>query len=107
MVTDKPDLQAIIRFFEWSDKRVWSRLELEDVVAQHRQHWSLPSLSTGRVTSLLLQSTPLTEVRLTTLRPPAIRYCWTEASAYEVAVSLHPTGYLAYESAMHLHGLTD
>jgi len=55
----------------------------------------------------LLNETNLKQIKLRFPSQKVERYIWGEVSAYELALSLKPTGYFSHYTAMWLHGLTD
>jgi hypothetical protein len=105
MGQNRPDTGAIHVFFEWSEQRVWSHGSLCNLLERHAPEWGLGAKPRKALNQLLRLGLPIREVDFPELRPPCKRFCWGEPSALEVAMSLHPAGYLAYESAMYLHGM--
>ncbi|MCR4411894.1 MAG: hypothetical protein NUV77_05640 [Thermoguttaceae bacterium] len=101
----KPDL---VRLFDESPKRVYSRGELAKILAANRSFWRLPERFTlTEFVSFLLKQTRLKAVRLAFPNRPVARFTWGDADALSVAQSLRADGYFTHFTAMHLHGLTD
>jgi predicted transcriptional regulator of viral defense system len=90
--------QQIYTFFEWDGRRVWSSTDLRDAVSNHLD-WGLKTHD-----GLLKLDLPLSRLSLTGKNAP-VRYGWREPGSIEVAMSLHPSGYLAYDAAAFLHAL--
>jgi len=101
----KPD---ILKLFRANAARVYTRADLERILAENRAFWRLAQSTTvNRFIDFMLDQTDL---RLVTLRFPSrslSRYTWGDVPLWELIQTLNPQGYFTHYSAMYLHGLTD
>jgi hypothetical protein len=102
----------IISFFEKLPNRVFWPSDVSRILAEQRRFWRLAqSTTTSSFIQFLLDKTPMKRTELVamhhTIASNAVRYVWTEASPYEIALSLKRHTYLCYATALFLHGLTD
>jgi hypothetical protein len=104
-----PLLRSIRGFFNSAQQRVFGRKELEQIVAERRRSWRLPSTPSINelVTKVLLVQTDLKEIRLDFPARTETRYIWKQVSPFEVALSVRKHAYLSHLTAMQLHGLTN
>jgi hypothetical protein len=107
--TVAPDIAA---FFEKYPQRVFSSLDLAEILAQHRLIWKLPQDTTVRkFINFLLDNTKLQLIQLKSESHPNARmitkYSWGERSPYSLGSDLLKGAYLSHGTAAFLHGLTD
>ena len=101
----KPD---IIKAFEAAPSHVFTRGEIDEIVAANRAFWRLTaSTTTNKFITYLLNAAPLKAVRFEFPYRPTIRYMWGEIHPILVAQSLKPEGYFSHYTAIQLHGLTE
>jgi predicted transcriptional regulator of viral defense system len=98
----------IVKLFDELGRRVFTRTDLDKILAEHRANWRLAQSMTNRAfIDYLLQQTELQEVILEFPNRKETRYLWGATSAYELALSLRPGSYLTHYSAMFIHELTE
>src|SRR6202049_4557678 len=99
----------ILKSFERSDRRVFSRSDLATILAEKRHSWRLPlRLSVDPFIDFLSKNGRLKRIVLSPAQyPEIVRYTWGECSPYQIALSLRPRAYLCHGTALFLHGLTD
>lgn len=98
----------IIEVFENFNKRVFTRTDIDEILAEHRADWRLAkSMTNKEFISYLLDKTELQEVVLEFPNRKETRYLWGATSVYELALSLKPDGYLTHYSAMYINDLTE
>ncbi len=99
----------IIKFFDESARRVYTKSELTRVLTSNRGFWRLTqSTGTNYFISFLMEKSKLTEIKLASANYSGfVRYAWGEVSAYQVALSVKPRTYLSHGTAVSLHGLSD
>ena len=100
----RPD---VIRYFEGSGRKVFSRSDIAQILAENRAFWRLTQrMTTNLFLIYLLERTPLKEARFeSTEYRPMTRYVWRDASPYELATGMKRDGYLSHGTAVFLHGL--
>jgi predicted transcriptional regulator of viral defense system len=100
-------LPEIARAFnERRPKRVFSVAEIRKIISDERKSWKLPATGQNQIVQAITNKSPLKEVTLDFPYRPAQRYVWGEVTTFELAQSLHETGYFSHQTALHLHGLT-
>jgi predicted transcriptional regulator of viral defense system len=100
----------ILRYFKESPKKVYSEAELSGVLVEQHTFWRLAKrTTTTEFANFLAKQGELRPrvFRSENYNREVKRYSWGEASAYELALSLRPRGYLSHATAVALHGLTD
>jgi hypothetical protein len=100
----------IFNLFDRSIQHVYSKAQLAGILAQNARTWRLAQRTTTDALVAFLEKQD--KLRPIAFKSPnydreTIRYAWGEASAYELALSLQPRGYLSHATAVALHGLTD
>jgi len=99
---------AIVRLFETAQTHVYSRKDLVEILAENRENNTLPQSTTLEEFVDFLSKHGLKKTTLTSDQYPAItKYCWGNASPFELGGSLRPNSYLSHGTAIFLHGLTD
>jgi len=99
----------ILALFTKNPKKIYSKMQLAELLAEHRSSWHLtPSTNP---TDFIAFLTKHGDLRVRRLRSKAygqeiVRYSWGEASPYELALSIKPRAYLCHATALLLHGLT-
>jgi hypothetical protein len=99
----------VTQFFEASDKNVYTKGSLRDLLRQYREEWKIPlSTATTQFISFLLAKTKFEHVTLQSPKYRSIdRYVWGAASPYALALSIENGAYLSHATAVFLHALTD
>lgn len=98
----------ITQVFAQADQRVFSRADVERILADNRQFWRLAQATTvNKFLEFLLQYTDLQEARFEFPKRTELRYAWGEVPTYEVVQALREAGYFTHYTAIHLHDLTD
>ena len=101
----KPD---IVKYFNDSDKRVFTREDISSILSTNRAFWRLTNyLTIENFTELLLESTDLKKHRLKFNSFELVRYSWGEIDIVDLTLSLRKKGYLSHYSALSYHGLTE
>lgn len=101
----KPD---IVRLFEAAAVRIYSRADIERILAENRRYWRLATATTvNAFLDFMINHTELHAVRVNFPSRPVSRYTWGELPIFEVVQSFKKEGYFTHYTAMHLHGLTD
>jgi hypothetical protein len=96
----------IVPFFNACARRVWTFPQLETVLANMREEWQLAErIRQDEFIEFLLDNTPFVRTVLIFPSVPITRYWWGAPNAYELAVSINPTGYFSHHTAAFLHGL--
>jgi hypothetical protein len=99
----------IVRLFDESSKRVYTKKDLTTILQQGREFWRLTQgTKVDDFIDFLISKSRLKEIKLTSADYPGfVRYAWGEVSPYQVALSVRPRAYLSHGTAVSLHGLTD
>jgi predicted transcriptional regulator of viral defense system len=99
----------IMKFFERSDQKVFSRSDLATILTENRDSWRLPlRLTIDRFLDFISENGHLKRIALSPAKyPEIVRYAWGECSPYQIGLSLRPRAYLCHATALFLHGLTD
>jgi len=102
----KPD---IVKSFDESTKRVYTKSDLARVLSSNRSFWRLTHGTTvDYFIDFLAQKSNLRPVNLTSKNYSGfVRYRWGEVSSYQIALSVRPRSYLSHGTAVSLHALTD
>jgi hypothetical protein len=101
---------SIKSFFKGSTRKVYSKEQLSEVLEQNRTLWNLPiSMYPDKFIEKLLSSEIVSkrEIIFNGFLSKKERYLISEASVFQVAVSLVNKSYLSHYSAVYLHGLTN
>jgi hypothetical protein len=101
-------MSKIQRFLDRARPRVYTYLQLQQAILEHRRDWHLGTVSASTIMELLLAETQLKVVELTSESYSSEqRLVWGTPSAYELAHSLRPGAYFAYGTAAYLRGLLE
>ncbi len=101
----KPD---IIKAFAEADLRVFSRANVEKILADNREFWRLAQATTvNKFLEFMLEYTDLQEARFGFPKRTELRYTWGDVPTYEVVQTLRAVGYFTHYTAIHLHDLGD
>jgi hypothetical protein len=102
----RPD---IIKSFEGSPKRVYTKSDLARVLSSNRAFWRLTQGTTvDYFIRFLTDTSRLRQISLASANYSGfVRYAWGEVSSYQVALAVRPRSYLSHGTALLLHGLTD
>jgi AbiEi antitoxin C-terminal domain len=97
-------------FFKQGDRKVFNKEQLSEILGQNRTLWNLPiSMNINNFIEKLLSREILStkEINFNGTLIKKERYLTSEASVFQVAVSLINKSYLSHFSAVYLHGLTN
>jgi hypothetical protein len=99
----------IIRSFDESPKRVYTKPDLAKILSSNRAFWRLTQSTTvDYLINFLTDTSRLRPVSLASANYSGfVRYAWGEVSSYQIALSVRPRSYLSHGTAVLLHGLTD
>jgi predicted transcriptional regulator of viral defense system len=102
----KPD---IVKFFDQSSKRAYTKSDLARVLSSNRGFWRLTQGTTvDYFINFLTEKSRLRRVNLASANYSGfVRHAWGEVSSYQIALSVRPRAYLSHGTAVFLHGLTD
>lgn len=106
----KDAAHRIVDFFDASDQRVYTSLEIQSLLDRHRDELGIPVTTTrSRFIEFLLDATKLKMISITSdrYRRHLDRFVWGEATPYSVALSTNSRSYLSHGTAVSLHGLSD
>jgi predicted transcriptional regulator of viral defense system len=89
--------------------KVFTKRSLDNILEKNRDFWRLSqSLSGQAFIDFLSTRGQLTKEIFTSEEyGTKARYCWSDVSDYQLALSLFPEAYLSHFTAVYLHGLTD
>jgi len=95
-------------FLDQTQKRVLSRLDLQQILSQNRSTFQLARSTTlNAFIDFLLNETKLKEVALETdMYSLPARYTWRDVSPHLLALSFRKAGYLTHATALVLNALT-
>lgn len=111
--TRKPWFKDLVAFFDSSSKKVFSRMDLAELLNQEGPHIGIPpSMRLTRLITYLIDEGQLHQVEIlregrTSSEGSKKRYVWRQASPYSIGLSLSKNSYLSHSSAMFLHALTE
>jgi hypothetical protein len=89
------------------DQKVFKLSEISEILKQNKKAWHIyNSVGIREFLSLLLSETPLRKVQLDFPNRKETRYLWSNASVFELALSLRKSLYLCHQTAAYIHGLT-
>lgn len=99
----------IVKLFDETSKRVYTRTELGGILQQNRSFWRLAHNTTVEYfIGFLMERSRLRAVGLKSTNYQSFtRYAWGDVSPYQVALSVRPRSYLSHGTAVLLHGLND
>jgi predicted transcriptional regulator of viral defense system len=98
----------IVSLFESLNRKIFSRADIENIVADQRHFWRLSTtMSTKRFIEFMLERTKLQQIVLEFRYRTFVKYLWGEVSEYEVLSSLDARSYFTHYTAMYFHGLTE
>lgn len=99
----------ILKLFDESPKRVFTRADLASILQQNRAFWRLAqSTKVEHFIDFLTEKSRLREIDLKSAHYQGFtRYAWGDVSPYQVALSVRPRSYLSHGTAVFLHGLSD
>lgn len=110
----KKALPAVVSHFEGSPKKVFSRVELTELLESMRKEWGLPEGLWSKV--FIDQLVTLSVLRIVEIKsngstiytqPKLERYVYGNVSPFEVALSIRSNSHLSHSSSMFLSGLTE
>lgn len=99
----------IVRLFDESPKRVYTRADLARILQQNRAFWRLAQgTNVSYFIDFLTEKSRLRTINLASANYSGFaRYGWGEVSPHQVALSVRPRSYLSHGTAVFLHGLND
>lgn len=90
-----------------TQKKVFSKAELEELLSDNRAFWRLAQKTTvNQFVEFLEKNASLQSHKLKFPRP-IVRYSLGETGHFAVVQSINPKGYFSHYTAMHFHGLTE
>ena len=101
--------QEINTHFETLGTQIYSRREIEKILMNNWDLWSLPkNIRMADLLDHLIRNLKFKELALTSPNydKKYLRYAWREISVYHLSLSLRPRSYLSHYSAMYLNDLT-
>jgi hypothetical protein len=100
--------RAVTTYFQNAARRVYRVRDLEQALAQNRDHWQLAQRTRIEdFIEFLLRNTKLQAIHLkSNSYPEIVRYAWGEVSPYQMALSRRDGAYLSHATAMSVHELT-
>ncbi len=100
--------QDIVSLFESSQSSIFSRRDIELILAEKRAFWRIATTtSVDNFIDFLVKRTLLKRVNLEFPSTKLTRYTWSDVPVEQLALSLKTSCYLSHFSAMHYHALTD
>ena len=98
----------IVQAFAEADRRVFSRSDVEKILAENRQFWRLAQATTvNKFLEFMLEYTDLQEARFEFPKRTELRYTWGQVPVYEAVQTLRRAGYFTHYTAIYLHDLSD
>lgn len=98
----------ILGWFNDSPGRIFSFMELKDILAQNRDHWRLTKSTTMMdFIEYLSEKGQLQRIEINFPKNKMVRYTWGHAPTYSLILSWHPEAYLSHYTAVSLHDLTE
>ena len=101
---------SIKAFFKDGDKKVFNKEQLSEILEKNRILWNLPiSMNVDKFVEKLLSSEILSkkEIIFSGIYIKKEKYLVSDATPFQVAVSLVNKSYLSHYSAVYLHNLTN
>ena len=103
LVVVKPE---IVQFFEQYEQKVFTLVQLDNVLTEQRDVWQLPKSTTvSKFINFLLEEVDFKKQEFKFSSRTIVRYSWGEPKLYEIAMSLIRTAYLSHYSATYFHQL--
>ena len=104
----KAPIDDITNYFNNLSLRVFSRSNIEEILAENREFWRFSnSVTVNKFIEFLLEETKLEIVRFEFPHRNIIRYTWGKALFYELVSSLAPDSYFTHYTSMFFHELTE
>lgn len=98
----------IIKFFDESPSHIFSPIEIDSILDQHREFWRLArSMPAREFVQFLHKSGKMWTLLFRFPNRHDTRYVWDTAPILEIIASLRPKCYISHYTAMKAHGLTD
>lgn len=98
----------ILGLFEDSSGRIFSFMELRNILEENRDHWRLTkSTAITDFIEYLSEKGRLQRIEINFPKTKMVRYTWGRAPTYSVILSWHPESYLSHYTAVYLHDLTE
>jgi len=98
----------IVETFSKSDHRVFTRSDIDRILAANRDFWRLAqATTTNKFIEYLANNTQMRLHKFNLPHRPTNRYVWGDAPRLEIVQSLRPEGYFTHFTALQLHGLTE
>jgi AbiEi antitoxin C-terminal domain len=101
----KPDIAS---FFENSSQRIFSRGDLDRILAEFRDQWNLPvRMTLLQFADFLVSQSKLKRVAVEFANHTDTRFTWDDVPLLEVISTLRARSYYSHYTAMKAHGLTE
>ena len=95
------------RYFAKSEERVFSEHELKELRSYHKKEWRLENSVRDDAFLAILENAGLSRIVLNSKKyPPITRFAMSDASQFQIALSLKRGSYISHGSAAYLHGLS-
>ena len=100
--------QDVLGPFEDSPGRIFSYLELRNILEENREYWRLTKSTTiTDFIDFLSEKGRLQRIEINFPKTKMVRYTWGRASTYGLILSWHPESYLSHYTAVYLYDLTE
>jgi hypothetical protein len=100
--------QDIIRYFNESGKKVYSKNDIGEVLYKNKEFWRLTNyLTIDKFIDLMVGGTVLTKHVVKFPSTEFNRYSWGQIDNIDLALSLKKSGHLSHYTALSYHGLTE
>jgi hypothetical protein len=100
--------QDIIRYFNESGRKVFSKNDIGEILYKNQAFWRLThNLTIDKFIELMVDGTILTKHKLKFSSTEFNRYSWGQIDIIDLALSLKKSGYLSHYTALSYHGLTE
>jgi len=97
----------IIDYLKSLNKNILSLQDLQSILFEKREEWSIPKKTTADEFINVLKKNVIQEVIIETPQRTIAKYIFGDASPYDIAISLRKGSYLSHYSAVFTHQLTD
>lgn len=97
----------IIDYLKSLNKNVFSLADLQGILLEKREEWTIPKKTTADEFINVLKKNIIQEVVIKTPQRTITKYIFGDASPYDIAISLRKGSYLSHYSAVFTHQLTD
>jgi len=101
----KKDIKAL---FSYNGSRVYSEIELSEILERNRKSWRLPvNMYPSQFINLLIENRIVKKYSFSFPLRTYSRFTWGDVSIFRLVLSLENNAYLSHYTAMFQHDLTD